>query len=362
MKITAVEVFLLHGRFVYVKVSTDEGLSGWGTAAFHGGPVTAEAARRLGAELVGADPLATTAIWDACVHRNYRWVSTGAGAAALAGLDIALHDIKGKALGTPVFNILGGKVRERVAVYSSLMTRGLLPAHDAERVAARVERGFGWVKLHTGTPWDYDAGADETIATVASVRELCGGADRVKLLVDANNGFTVNGAISVGRSLEALAVSHFEEPIAPWDYEGYRRLTAALDLPIAAGEQDFSLGQFRDLVTVAQVDIIQPNVTSCGGYTQAMRIAALAEAYNRPITSHNTDPALGTVAHLHFWAATPMCLYPQEFFGEDTHPLVDDTPVLATPVEVVDGQIAVPDGPGLGVEIDEAAVRRAADA
>ena len=311
-------------------------------------------------KVIGKDPFQTDALWRELFQTGYRIGSTGAHVAAIGALDIACHDIKGRALSTPVWNLLGGKFRDRVPVYSSLMQRDLPPEEDVERVQARMDQGYTWVKLHTATGWAFGAGRDATVETVKALREKCGDYDKLKILIDVNQAYTVHGALKVGRELEALQVSHFEEPIAPWDFDGYDRLQAALDVPLAAGEQDYNLWQFRDLITRANLDILQPNITSCGGYTQGMKIAALAQAHNRPLTCHNTVPALMTAAHLHFWAAAQNCLYPQEYFGEDDHPLRDRTPVLKTPIRVVDGHIAVPDGPGLGVEVDEEMVRRVA--
>ena len=359
MKITHVESFLLYDSFVYLKVETDEGIAGWGAASFHGGAITAQAAEVLGQKVIGRDPFHTDAIWRDLFHTGYRIGSTGAHVAAIGALDIALYDIKGKALGTPIWNLLGGKWRDRVPVYSSLMERHLPPEQDVEKVRARLEQGYTWIKLHTGTEWSFDQGSDNTVETVAALRKQWD-FDQLKILVDVNQAYMVPGALRVGKELGRLQVSHFEEPIAPWDLDGYSQLQAALEVPLAAGEQEFNLWQFRDLITRANMDILQPNITTCGGYTQGMKIAALAEAYNRPLTCHNVDPALMTVAHLHLWAACPGCVYPQEYFGEDQHPLRDRTPVLREALEVVDGHIRVPDAPGLGIDIDEDMVRRIA--
>ena len=360
MKITNLEVFLLYDRWVYLKISTDASIFGWGTAAFHGGQITAQIVSALGEKLVGRDPFDTEAIWQDLFRTGYRIGSTGAHVAAIGGIDIALYDIKGKALDTPIYNLLGGKFRTSVPVYSSLMERHLPPAEDVAKVQKRMEQGYSWVKLHTATGWGLGRGEDGTIETVRALRQSCGGFKALKILVDVNQAYTVDQALRIGRALNELEVSHFEEPIAPWDLDGYNQLQAALDIPLAAGEQEYNLWQFRDLITRAKLDILQPNITSCGGYTQGMKIAALAEAHNKPITFHNTDPMLMTVAHLHLWAVCQSCVYPQEYFGEDAHPLRDQTPVLQRALEVVDGHITVPDGPGLGVEVDEEMVRRIA--
>lgn len=358
MRIVSVEVFLLYDRFVWIKVSSDEGPSGWGTAAFHGGMSTARLAARLGDSLIGEDPLTAEAIWHRLFRTGYRLGSTGAHMAAISGIDIALWDLKGRALGAPIHSLLGGRIRERLPVYSSLMKRGLPAGENVERVQRRIAQGYRAVKLHTGTLWGMSEGPDDTVELVTAIRKACGGRESVEILVDVNHAYDVNMALRVGRRLEELDVTWLEEPIAPWDHAGYNRLQAALDLPIAAGEQDYSLWQFRDLITVAHVDVLQPNITSCGGFTQGRKVAALAEAWNVPLHFHNTDPTLTTAAQLQLWAVSPMCAGIQEYYGEDEHPLRDRTTLLATPLRVTDGHLAVPTGPGLGIEVDEDAVRR----
>lgn len=357
MRISSVEVFLLHQRFVVVKVSTSEGISGWGEAAFHGGEATARMVARLGEKLVGRDALQIEANWHHLFRGGYRLGTTGAHMAALGGLDIALWDIKARALSTPVHALLGGKLRDRVPVYASLMKRALPPGEEIERVRNRMEQGYKAVKFHTGILWGLGEGEDNTIDVVEAVRGVWANRSDLEIMVDVNHAFTVVDAIRVGRRLESLDVTWLEEPIAPWDYDGYNRLQEALDLPIAAGEQEYNLWQFRDLMTVARVDVVQPNITSCGGFTQGRKITALAEAFNVPLHFHNTEPTLATAAHLHLWATSAMCTGFQEYYGEAEHPLRDTTPLLQQGLPVVDGHLMVPDGAGLGVEVDEDLVR-----
>ena len=361
MIITSLDVFLLYNRWVYLKISTDQGIAAWGTAAFHGAKVTAQIIEALAPKILGRNPFDTEQIWQDLFRTGYRIGSTGAHLAAIGGIDIALYDIKGKALNTPVYNLLGGKIRDKVLVYSSLMERHLPPQEDVEKVLKRMELGYSCVKLHTATGWGMGQGKDGTIDTVWALRRHCGEYNELKILVDVNQAYTVDQALRIGRELTELDVSHFEEPIAPWDLDGYNQLQAALDIPLAAGEQEYNLWQFRDLITRANLDILQPNITSCGGFTQGMKIAALAEAHNKPMTCHNTDPMLMTAAHLQLWAVCTSCVYPQEYFGEDEHPLRDTTPVFKSPLSVEQGHLTIPTGPGLGVEVDEAVVRQVAN-
>lgn len=350
MRIEKVEALVLYDRYIVVRVATDEGLVGYGEASPMGAPVVANAVRHLGRMIVGEDPFNSEALWMRMFTQGHKLGPMGSQLEAMAGIDIALYDIKGKALGTPIYNLLGGAFRLKVPVYSSSMRRDLTPQDEAARVETFHAQGYTWYKQHSALPWMYDRGFDQTVEVVRAIRDRVG--DEVTLLVDVNNAYTVNRAVKVGRQLEALNVFHFEEPIPAYDYAGYWRLQAALDIPIAAGEQEYTRWQFRDLITRAQVDILQPDIIKTGGFTEVMKIAAVAQTFNRPITVHNTQPTLGTVTHLHFWAACQNCLYPQEY-NIEPHPLRDETPILKTPLQVERGHLAVPQGPGLGVEVDE---------
>lgn len=350
MEITKVEARILYERFIIVRVETDEGIVGYGESSPMGASVVGAAVHRLGEIIRGRDPFQTEAIWMEMYKNAYKLGPGGAQLHAMAGIDIALHDIKGKALGTPVYNLLGGAHRRRIPVYASLKRRDLPPEGHADLVEEVIERGFTGYKQPTARPWMNDVGNDQTIEIVEAIRKRLG--DRVTILVDVNNAYTVHHAIQVGRELERLGVFLFEEPISPNDYDGYRRLQAALDIPVAAGEQEYTRWQHRDLIQIAQVDILQPDVIKAGGFTEMMKIAALAQTHHRPIVTHNTQPTLGTAASLHFWAACPSCLYPQGL-NIDPHPLRDEAPLLAKPLIATAGHLDVPDGPGLGVEVND---------
>jgi L-alanine-DL-glutamate epimerase-like enolase superfamily enzyme len=356
MRITEVEAYLIHDRFVLVRVRTDEGLEGWGEATFHGGALTHHTVMQVGADYVGQDPFATDVLWWDAFTRGYRVGHTGAYTSAIGAIDIALHDIKGRALGVPIWSLLGGQHRTDVPLYASLLQRGLPVEENVERVGRFVSAGYRSVKVHTAQPWTVARDVDDTLPLVAALRNAFGGPDQLEIMVDVNHAYDRAEAIRVGRALEELQVQHFEEPLDPWDLDGYRHLARTLDVPIAAGEQAFSLWSFRDLVLHGEVDILQPNLTSCGGYTEGMRVAALAQAFGRPLVCHNTEPTLMTLAHLHFWAAARCCDRPQEYLGEPEHPLRDLTPILTEPLTVEEGRLRVPTGPGLGVDVDVEAI------
>lgn len=350
MRITKVQALVLYNTYVIVRIETDEGIVGYGESSPMGASVVANAVRHLGNIIIGEDPFNTERLWMTMFTRGHKLGPMGAQLEAMAGIDIALYDIKGKALNTPIYNLLGGAFRLKVPVYASSMRRDMTPEAEADRVVQLYEKGYTWYKQHSAIPWMYDSGPDKTVDVVKAIRARLG--DKVTLMVDVNNAYSVHNAIKIGRQLEELDVFHFEEPLPAYDYDGYNRLQSALDIPIAAGEQEYTRWQFRDLITIANVDIVQPDIIKAGGFTEMMKIAAIAQAYNKPITTHNTQPTIGTAAHLHFWAACQNCIYPQEYNIEH-HDLRDRTPILKTPLEVKKGYMDVPQGPGLGIEVDE---------
>jgi L-alanine-DL-glutamate epimerase-like enolase superfamily enzyme len=180
------------------------------------------------------------------------------------------------------------------------------------------------------------------------VRRVLG--DGIEILVDGNSCFSAPRAIELGRRLEECGVFHFEEPCPYWDLDSTAQVAEALDMPVAGGEQDWGIHRFREMLQIEAVDIVQPDLIKAGGFSICKKVAALAEAYGRVCTPHQTQP-FGTVANLHFAASTPNCRYAQEY-NIEPHPLRDTLfrePVL----EVTDGHLAVPEGPGIGVELNQ---------
>jgi L-alanine-DL-glutamate epimerase-like enolase superfamily enzyme len=356
MKITRVESIVLLGQYQLVRVETDEGVTGVGEVSPMNAQVTHSMVENaLAPLLVGEDPSNIERLWQRMYHRPYKLGPMGAQLEAIAGIDIALWDIAGKAAGKPVYELLGGLVREAPEVYASSMQRGMSPKVEAERAVSFQEQGYRAYKIHSATPWMADDGEDYTLDTVREMRAAVG--DDFDILVDVNNAYLPHTAIKIARKLEEYGVWHFEEPLAAHDHTGYAALAAAVDIPIAAGEQEYTKWQFRDLILHANLDILQPDVIKCGGITEFKKIAALAETFSKPITVHNTQPTIGTLAHLHLWASTPSCIYPQEY-NIEPHPLRDEFPIWKEPIVPKNGRMVPPTGPGLGVELDEAAVKK----
>jgi L-alanine-DL-glutamate epimerase-like enolase superfamily enzyme len=358
MKITKVECLVLANEHPIVRLETDEGIVGWGECFRRARALVKPAIEDVfRPALVGQDPLDTEVL-----HRRLMGLSQVAGpagtlAVAVAGVDIALWDLKGKALGQPIWRLLGGRVRTRVPVYASSLRRDLEPAAEAARVAQLVAQGYRAYKLHSAVPGRTDDPGDRTLETVRAIREQV--SEGVKLLVDVNGAYSVPRAIHIGRRLEELGVSVFECPVPERDHPALAQVADALDIAVAAGESHFTANAFHALIVDGRIDVLQPDVVKAAGLTELQKVAVLAHAYGKPMTVHNTQPTLCTAAHLHFCAVHPNVPYEQEYNIEPVS-IRDEWPILPGQLTVESGHLAVPDGPGLGVDVDEAMVRRLA--
>ncbi len=351
LKVTDIKTYVMKTGQIFTEVFTDAGVTGFGECSpmMHGAAFAAIIDKAIKPYAVGQNPFDVEKIWRAAYFGKYKLGPMGIFLEALAGVDIALWDIMGKALGVPCYMLLGGKVRDKVPLYASFMRHHRQPADEVKQIEKWVARGFQAIKIHPYEYWAFDQGYDDTLDVVKAVRSAFG--DKLTLLVDVNNSYSVHRAVEVGRRLEDYNVALFEEPIAAYDYAGYKRLCAALDIAVGAGEQEYTHWQHKDLIVQGEVDVIQPDVIKCGGLTELRKIGVIASVFNRPIRCHNTQPTVGTAAHYHFWISDPMCLYEQEYQAE-TYALRDQTPILKEPLEIRDGFLTMPDRPGLGIEID----------
>ena len=360
MKITDVECLVLDRQFPFVRIYTDEGIVGIGEC-FRRLPQVIKAVTEgsLKAVLVGKDPLDTELRWRDMYNAGSASDMGGAVYCAIAGLDIALWDIKGRALGMPIHRLLGGKLRDSIRMYASSLRRDMTPDEEAKRAASFVDMGYSAYKLHSAVPGAIDDPADQTLATVKAVRDAVG--DDIEILVDVNGAFSTHHAMDIGRALEDMGVFHFEEPRPHYDLPGLATIADALDIPIASGEMIYTHAQYADLITQGRVDILQPDIVKVPGFTEFQRIAAVASAFGKPITVHNTQPTISTIAHLHVCAAYANIPYAQEYNIEPCS-IRDQWPIMKEPLVVRDGYLQVPDGPGLGVELDEDVVKKLAAA
>jgi L-alanine-DL-glutamate epimerase-like enolase superfamily enzyme len=265
---------------------------------------------------------------------------------AISGLDIALWDIKGKALGKPVFELLGTPYRDRVRAYASRLMPDTTE-ETAEAVTELKEQGFTAVKLGWG-PQGKDPKHD--VALAAAAKEAAG--DGVEIMIDSGLGYVADAktAIDVAREFEQIGIYWMEEPFEPDEYEAYAELADAVDIRVTAGEQDATWWGFRELIDRAHVDLVQPDVTRCGGITETLRIAELANSQGKETVPHAWKSGIIKAASLHCNAVMPDGVW-QEYCVADT-PIAKRLTVQRLPIED-DGCVAVPTAPGLGIDLDE---------
>jgi len=359
MKIVSVECLVLEKSHPFVFIHTDEGVTGIGECFRRQPSVTKSVIENvLAPSIIGKDPTQTESRFRDMAQAGNALEIGGAIWIGIAGLDIAMWDLRGKALGLPIYELLGGKVREQMPVYASSMKRGMTPLEEAKRAVSFVEKGYSAYKLHSAVPGKIDDPSDQTINTVSEVRKAVG--DNIDILVDVNGAYSVHNSIEIGKQLEELGVFHFEEPRPHYDLDGLAQVSDALTIPIASGEMIYSFYEYRDLMLRGRIDIVQPDIVKTPGFTTFIKIAHMAEAIGIPITCHNTQPTISTVAHAHFVVATQGVPYKQEYNIEHIS-IRDENPILAEPLNIKDGLMDVPDGPGLGVELDMNMVRELAN-
>jgi L-alanine-DL-glutamate epimerase-like enolase superfamily enzyme len=277
----------------------------------------------------------------------------GAYAGALAAVDIALWDLKGKLLGQPIYQLLGGAWRTELPFYASIGNNGI---RSVDEVCRAVE---AWMRLEPAqvkirfdadkTTRDADLAGD--IAKARAVRKLVG--EDVPLAFDANNGYSVQGAIRVGRVLEELDYVWFEEPVQHYHTDSFAKVAAALDIAVSAGEQEYTLQGIKRLIE-AGVDIVQPDIVKTGGFTGLSDMAALARAYGVDFVPHQTQPAVGHTASLHFVAALTHAHHPCEY---NDYSGTQDV-VFTKPVRPTGGRFTLTDAPGLGLDLVEAELHK----
>jgi len=342
---------------VLVRVTTDDGLVGVGECIARRAPgvVAAVVDQLLAPLVIGRDPWDVEGLWDEMLAVLRRWGhSRGFVVEGISGIDIALWDILARSVGKPLFKFLAGAGRERVACYVSKIYFDE-PERMAEEARAQIARGFKAVKVQIG--WPASRGGDRAdVRTVRAIRDAVG--PDVQLMLDANGAYDVGTAVRVGRQLEEADVTFLEEPLPPDDLEGYAHLRRSVRVPLAAGETEFGVFGFRDLIARGCIDVLQPEVARIGGITAARRLAALAHAHNLQYAPHTGFS--GGVAHLaslHLAAAAPN-FSTYEYMGTRyiENPLREIfTAPFPTPA---DGLIALPEGPGLGLDVDPEAIVR----
>ena len=349
MKITEIRTYLMHAgtgdalaggwarrNWLFVKVFTDEGIYGVGEAS--GWPRVVETAiKDLTPILIGEDPMNVERIWQKMFIAMMGHGMTGiVGGGATTGIEMALWDIKGKALGVPVWNLLGGKIRDTIRMYAH--------AGNAETALKMVERGYTGVKA---------GGVKNPLQQVKSIREAVG--PDVDVMVDVHGPpwLTTADAITLGKALEEFNLLFYEDPVAPESIESIARVRRHVDIPLAAGERHAHIYGLRELIERELVDVVQPDTGRAGGLMQMKKQAAMAEAHGIGYAPH--DGSLGPVAEMaavHLLATLPNFLILEH--REDDVPQRYE--VMEPQPTIVNGAIVVPDTPGLGIDIVEDAI------
>ena len=337
-----------------VEIVGDDGTSGWGEA-FGPARLTAPIVAYYKPLLIGEDALATERHWQTLYNRLRDHGQKGLAIEALSAIDIALWDLKARHLGVSVHRLLGGPLRDKVEAYATgfyRKRRGDPLEYLAEEAHQRVAAGFSAIKLKLG----FGLAAD--IRLCETVRRAVG--PGIRIMVDANHAYDALGAIRLGKAIEPFDIAWFEEPVPPEDLAGYRQVKAALGIPIAGGEAEFTRWGFRPLVTERLVDILQPDIAAAGGISETKKIADMTNAFGVRVNPHVWGTGVALAASLQLIAAlphNPPGLYPIEpllEFDQSEHPI--RFAVITEPIVQRDGWVDIPDRPGLGIEIDRAAL------
>ncbi len=345
-----------------VVIETDEGITGYAEAKGTPQVMKAIIEHELKPILVGQDPTRVQYLWErmfngfrlglSLYYGRSQPIATAPGElmCAISGIDVALWDIAGKAAGVPIYKLMGGGMRTRIRAYAS---GGHGPAGEiGEEVARYVEKGFKAVKMRVGGR-DHPRMVDGAVRRVREAREAVG--PEVEIMLDAHGSTNVGDAIKIARALEQFDITWYEEPVVFHNFEGLAEVRHSTPIPVATGENLYTRFAFRDLALARAADVWQPDMAMVGGLTEMLRIANLANAFEFSLAPHSWGSTLLWAANLQLAAAVPNCLIFE--FGQAYNLLLTD--LVTTPVRVEkDGYVEIPQGPGLGVEIDPDAEKR----
>jgi galactonate dehydratase len=362
MKITQLELFLAEPRWLFLKISTDEGLAGWGEPVVEGRAATvATAVKELEEYLIGRDPDQIEDIWQV-LYRGGFYRGGPVMMSAIAGVDQALWDIKGQRYNLPVYQFLGGAVREKVRVYSWI--GGKTPDDITKDAKAKLALGYNAIKMGaTDQPMHYvDSAArvDDVVARVGAARDALG--PKVGLGVDFHGKIHKPMAKVIAKELEPFHLLFIEEPVLPENNEALRDIALTSTVPIATGERMFSRWDFKKVLQDGYVSVLQPDLSHAGGISEVRRIAAMAEAYDVAVAPHCPLGPISFMACLQVDSATPNVIIQEQVV--EVHDIHKSVPLkyLSNPevFQFAEGFVAVPQGAGLGLKVNEAVVREAA--
>lgn len=354
MKVTGIKTFICHAyrtNWVFVKVMTDSGIYGVGEATLeYREPTVVEAIKELERYLVGKDPHNIESFWHNTCRDAY-WRGGVVLMSALAGVEMALWDIKGKDLGVPVYQLLGGKVRESVKCYANGWFAGAkTPDEFAEKAKVAVKNGF------SGLKWDPFGSEymnidpkklNEALDCIAAVKGAVG--DQVHLIIEGHGRFNIPTAVRIGHSLNEFGILWFEEPVPPDDKAGIAWVRKKINTPVSGGERLYSRYEYADYLRMECADFWQPDVSHAGGIMEVRKIAAMAESHYIPVCPHNPSGPVANAATLQLAACVP------NFYLLET--MASDIPyrnaISTEQVRFENSEMFIPDLPGLGIDIDE---------
>jgi D-galactarolactone cycloisomerase len=352
-----------------VRIETKDGIVGWGEGGQYGPPEPVAACINdvLSPRITGRSPFEAGRIWEELYAFSRDFGQKGTYIEAMSAVDIALWDITGKALEMPVHQLLGGAFRDSVPTYATgCYYRGEDAFHYKSSLDALVEEAIGFkeagfeiLKMKVGL-----LSINEDTERVRAIREGIG--PEIQLMVDCNHAYSASDAIRMGRILQDNGVVLMEEPVVPEDRAGYRRVRAALDLAIAGGECEFTRYGFRDLISEGCIDVAQPDVCVCGGFTEAKNIYSIASSYGVKVIPHVWGSGIAFSVGLNYIASLPNMPHtanpvplqnePVIEYDRNPNPLRED--LCQTRIEMEKGRIIVPKKPGLGIEVNETVLNR----
>jgi len=359
MKIRDVETYLVRAlsrNLLFVRINTDEGISGIGecTATYGAGSLAIDAAvREFAPFIIGEDPSNIELLCESMRVGSF-WGKSGGPyiCSAMSGIEQALWDIKGKVLDAPIYEMLGGRVRDKIRVYANTWAsvHWEVPEEYAEFAVRAIEDGFTAIKIYPFGIGGVVQNEKQIIERVEAVRNAVG--DEVDLMIDggwrySSNTFT---AIRIGKMLERFDPLFYEEPIDPDNVDAMAKVAANVNIPVAAGERIYTLNGFKTYLEKEALQIVQPDIGLGGGILELKRIAAMADTYCVPVAPHNCSSPVATASTIQFIASTTNFLILEVFpYEELWHDLVDEPPEK----RIRNGYIEVPKKPGLGVELNE---------
>jgi galactonate dehydratase len=360
VKITNLTLYKVPPRWLFLKIETDEGLTGWGEPVVEGRADTVRTAvEEFAPVLIGADPMRIEDLWQT-MYRGGFYRGGPEVMSAIAGIDQALWDLKGKFFNTPVYNMLGGLVRDKLKIYRWI--GGDRPSDIAAAAREAQAQGYGAVKMNGTEEMHYIDSFGKIEAVCARVAAIQEAAPGLEIAVDFHGRVHKSMAKVLAGALDEFHLLFIEEPVLPQNNEALREIAKHTSTPIATGERMFSRWEFKNLLEAGYVDILQPDLSHAGGISECKKIAAMAEAYDVAVAPHCPLGPVALGACIQLDACTPNVFIQEQSLGIHYNRGGDLLDYLADPsiYQYKDGFIEIPPGPGLGVDIDEEALRRAA--